>query len=287
MADKLSGEDLPMGWGAPPIRFQEKLDGRRVFAGLTYRTMIRTQWIRIWTVAIIGMLLFGGCQSAQRALRPGPTRTPKPTFTPEREPAKAAPTLAPKLIIPADTPTPIPTLPPPPTATPASVRDARPTQTPTPISYSSPAAARVPKTGRAILIDQDQQQMYIFEDGIEIRAIPCSTGDPSNHGTRGWEGVVGEYVGTFESFGTYSDYAWYLFKDQGSILIHGAPYELDEHGGRYYQDLDALGQRPTSHGCIRIHPDEARWFTFWGPQGVPVIITEWTGGDFVAQAATH
>ena len=129
--------------------------------------------------------------------------------------------------------------------------------------------------------------MYIFEDGKEVRAIPCSTGDPSNHGTVAWEGVVGDYVGTFKSYGTYSDNAWFLFKDQGSILIHGAPYTMDENGARTYQDMDALGVRPTSHGCIRIHPDEARWFTFWKPKGVPVIITDWTGGDSVAQATVH
>ena len=231
--------------------------------------------------------MLGGCQAARHASPPGPTRTPKPTFTPESASAAVAPTSAPKLIVPADAPTPIPTLPPSPTATAIVAIDAEPTPIPTPISYSSPAAGRVPKTGRAILIDQDQQQMYIFEDGIEVRAIPCSTGDPSNHGTRAWEGIVGDYVGTFFSFDTYGDYGWFLFKDQGSILIHGAPYVVDENGGRHYQDLDALGQRPTSHGCIRIHPDEARWFTFWGPQGVPVIITEWTGGASVAQAAAH
>jgi lipoprotein-anchoring transpeptidase ErfK/SrfK len=263
------------------------VDGRRWRAGLTYQAMIRKRWIFIGTLAIIGALLLGGCQSTRRAFPPGPTRTPKPTFTPVREPATVAPTVVPNLIVSADTPTPTPTSSPSPTATGAVVSAMEPTHTPTPITYSSPAAGRVPRTGRAILIDQDQQQMYIFEDGIEVRAIPCSTGDPSNHGTKPWEGVVGKYVGTFESYGTLSDYAWYLFTDLGSILIHGAPYVVDEHGGRQYQDLDALGQRPTSHGCIRIHPDEARWFTFWGPHGVPVIITEWTGGDSIAQVPAH
>lgn len=246
-------------------------------------------WNRIFLIGsllLIGLLTLSGCQAANRALPPRPTRTPKPTFTPvivaQQAPATPIPTSQP-----ADTATPAPT-PRPTDAAPApSVEPATPVPTSTLIVYSSPAADQAPKTGRAILIDQNQQQMYLFEDGVEVRVIPCSTGDPSNHGTRAWRGVVGEYVGTFESFGTYSDYAWFLFKDQGSILIHGAPYTLDENGVPVYQELDTLGSRPSSHGCIRIHPDEARWFTFWNPQGVPVIITPWTGGDSVAQATDH
>jgi len=129
--------------------------------------------------------------------------------------------------------------------------------------------------------------MYIFEDGVEIRAIPCSTGIPERHATKAWQGVVGHYVGTFFAFDVYADYAWYLFHDRGSILIHGAPYSIEEDGRRVYHDLGELGRRPVSRGCIRIHPDEAVWFTFWDPEGVPVIITPWTGGEPLQQTPDH
>lgn len=249
---------------------------------------VRDRRIQFWIVLLVaGLFMLGGCQSVYLASSPHPTRTPKPTFTP---------------VIVVDTkpgaePKPVPLQPTesaPPTPTPelqlleAVVSSSpEPSPTPTLASYSSPAAPQVPKTGRAILIDQDQQQMYIFEDGVEIRAIPCSTGDPDNHGTQAWQGVVGKYVGTFKSFDVYSDYAWYLFKDQGSILIHGAPYVWGESGERVYQEMEALGRYPSSHGCIRIHPDEARWLTFWNPAGVPVIITAWTGGESLADATDH
>jgi lipoprotein-anchoring transpeptidase ErfK/SrfK len=120
--------------------------------------------------------------------------------------------------------------------------------------------------------------MYILENGQIIRSFPVSTGNPDGTGTKAWSGQVGEYRGTFFAFGTYADYAWYLFEDNGSVLIHGAPYVIDQQGRRIYQELDALGQQPVSHGCIRMAPDDARWLTFWGPQGVPIVITPWTGG---------
>jgi lipoprotein-anchoring transpeptidase ErfK/SrfK len=225
------------------------------------------------TAAVIFLLLsavvmLAGCAPQPYTLAPLPTRTPKPTFTPTPAVDMSAQSDA---------------VPPTPTAT---VMAAQPTPAPTP-TYSSPAAAEVPKTGRAILVDQDQQYMYIFENGVEIRAIPCSTGDPQNHGTKAWRGVVGEYVGTFYSYGTYADYAWYLFDDHGRIMIHGAPYIFDENGQRIYLELDALGRYPVSHGCIRIHPDEARWLTFWNPKGVPIIITPWTGKRSLAEAPRH
>jgi lipoprotein-anchoring transpeptidase ErfK/SrfK len=126
---------------------------------------------------------------------------------------------------------------------------------------------------RFILIDQNAQTMFVYENGVRIRTIPVSTGKPDQEETMtpAWEGDVGRYVGTFFSFGTWADNAWYLFEHYGSMLIHGAPY-LKENGTKVYQDLDALGVRPASHGCIRLPPEEAQWFTDWGPQGAHVII---------------
>lgn len=158
-----------------------------------------------------------------------------------------------------------------PTSTPVAEILETSSPTPTPIS--------IPAEGRFILVDQSEQMIHIYENGVEIRIIPCSTGLPeSDKYTPAWTGVVGEYWGTFFAYGVYADDAWYLFKSQGSILIHSAPYTLVD-GEKVYQDLDLLGVKPASHGCIRIHPDDARWFTAWGPEGVPIVITppEWDG----------
>jgi len=146
--------------------------------------------------------------------------------------------------------------------------------TPEPTAEASPALpAAIPEKGRFVLVDQNTQLIHIYEDGVEIRTMPCSTGLPGPRmNTPAWKGVVGEYWGTFFAYDVYADDAWYLFKSLGSILIHSSPYTI-ENGVKVYQDLDALGVRPASHGCIRISPQDARWFTAWGPEGVPIVIT--------------
>jgi lipoprotein-anchoring transpeptidase ErfK/SrfK len=99
-----------------------------------------------------------------------------------------------------------------------------------------------------------------------------STGDEARgYRTPPWYGLIGEYAGTFQSFGVYADEGWYLFEDGGKILIHGAPYKLID-GQKVYEDMDALGVYPASHGCIRLAPEDAVWLTAWDPQGVPLVI---------------
>ena len=102
--------------------------------------------------------------------------------------------------------------------------------------------------------------------------MPVSTGDESRgYRTLAWYGLVGEYWGTFNAFGVYADEGWYLFEDAGTILIHGSPYRLVD-GEKVYEDMGALGAYPASRGCIRLTPEDARWFTEWQPQGVPIVI---------------
>ena len=147
---------------------------------------------------------------------------------------------------------------------------------------SVPAVVRLgaDERGRYLLIDQATQTMHVFEGWREVRTFLVSTGLPDLHTqTPEWSGRVGEYVGTFESLGTYQDDGWYLFRQGGTILLHSVPYTLDEAGHKVYLDLDSLGQRPTSHGCIRLAPEDAAWLTAWGPQGVPVTITAWPFGE--------
>ncbi len=200
---------------------------------------------------LLGLLVLfvAGCSANPGGLQntPTPTRLPTPTVC------------ASCTSRPASTPTRTPTI----TLTPS------PTPTPGPEAWYR----------RLILIDQDTQTMHVYENGVQIRSIPCSTGKPGEEThTPAWEGEVGKYVGTFFAFDVYADDGWYLFDHYGGMLIHSAPY-LIEDDVKVYQDLDALGVRPTSHGCIRLPPEEASWFTEWEPEGAHVIITPLTHSE--------
>ncbi len=195
-------------------------------------------------------------------LTPTPTRTPRPvTLTPRRGSVEPA--------IVAFTATPVPTAVA--TATPAPPKPSSAALSP----YLAPIVAQygMDPSRRFIVVDPNIQRMTIWEPGKAVRELPISTGDEDQgYYTLAWYGLVGKYWGTFHAFGTYADEGWYLFDDPtGSILIHSAPYELVD-GKKVYEDLDALGNYPASHGCIRLTPDDARWFTAWKPQGVPLVI---------------
>jgi len=160
-----------------------------------------------------------------------------------------------------------------PTATPLTTVTPTPPPTTTPTPRPTLTPTKRPVVSRAIFVDQDAQVVHVYENGVEIRSIPCSTGLPvPGKMTPAWVGRVGDYVGTFFSFGTYQDEGWVLFDD---FLIHGPPYTWKD-GVKVYQDLDALGVRPVSHGCIRISAQDAAWLTAWNPKGVPVAISPLT-----------
>ena len=184
-----------------------------------------------------------------------PTSTETATPSPSRRVTKTAtPTRRPSA-----TPTPTATLSPTPSAT----------RTCTPFPFDTR-----PDLSRYIYVDQGTQRVCLFEEGTLVRDVPCSTGLPDDEKyTPAWSGAVGEYWGTFFAYQVYVDEAWYLFKSEGSILVHSLPYTL-ENESKVYQDRDAPGVRPASHGCIRISPEDAFWFTSWRPEGVPMTISD-------------
>jgi lipoprotein-anchoring transpeptidase ErfK/SrfK len=193
------------------------------------------------------------------------TRTPRPVILAQKR-GSVEP------VIVAFTPTP-------PSAAPAAATALQPPGIMS--SYLSQVVAQygMEPSRRFLVVDPNKQRMTIWEPGKAARELPISTGDEGQgYRTPAWYGLVGEYWGTFHAFGTYADEGWYLYDDPtGSILIHSAPYRLED-GKKVYEDLDALGNYPASHGCIRLSPEDARWFTAWKPQGVPLVILPMKNG---------
>lgn len=127
-------------------------------------------------------------------------------------------------------------------------------------------------SGKGIVVDQNAQMLYAYEDGVLIRAMPVSTGILTYY-TPAFSGYVGYYVGTLYSEGLWADNAWYITKARGNIYIHSVPYTFSETGEKIFQGLEFLGVSPSSHGCIRLHPDDAQWLTDWNPKGAFILIT--------------
>jgi lipoprotein-anchoring transpeptidase ErfK/SrfK len=193
----------------------------------------------------------------------------------------------------APAPTPIPAAPlqalepaatPSPTATPVAVEaqaapPPQPEPTPDPFLVDVALAHGIDPAGSYVIVNQNAQRMTIIEEGRVLRTLRISTGDPDRGWyTPAWSGRIGEYWGTFTANGVSADEAWYLFQAGGSILIHSSPYTLAPNGSKLYQGLDELGVFPASRGCIRIAPDEAAWFSTWGPYDTPIVVLPWDSG---------
>lgn len=136
---------------------------------------------------------------------------------------------------------------------------------------AKPGSSSVRVIGKALYIDQSLQVMRVFENGEEVRTIPVSTGLRMSY-TPEFSGYIGHYVEYISSFGSLSDHAWYFTKATGNIYIHSAPYKI-ARGQKHYLGLEWLGVKPSSHGCVRIHPLDASWLLDWDPRGVLLTIT--------------
>ena len=146
---------------------------------------------------------------------------------------------------------------------------------PAPAIVATPATPlsedlQIPK-GKVLVINQAAQRLHVFEDGVEVRILPISSGLYPLY-TPAHRGYVGHYAPTLYGYGSLADHAWYLFRAGGNIYIHGAPYQL-ENGVKVYKELEFIGAEPVSHGCIRLLPEDAEWLRDWNPAGVLFIVT--------------
>jgi lipoprotein-anchoring transpeptidase ErfK/SrfK len=202
------------------------------------------------------------------ATRPAELVT-QPTWTPTPAPTSTAPA--------TETPTPVAATPePPPTPVPSYARTLTPAPSPAPPASPAPTEAG----NRRLVVDQDLQEMQVYEGDQLVRTIPVSTGAPyENSFTPSWSGVVGPFWGKAQFRGTdlWADYIWFLFPGaKGSILIHSVPY-ANNGEEKVYDRPEALGVEPASKGCVRISPEDAEWLAGWDPVGVPIEITRYSG----------
>ncbi|MEA3336420.1 MAG: L,D-transpeptidase family protein [Chloroflexota bacterium] len=162
----------------------------------------------------------------------------------------------------------------PPLATPSPVLP-----TPEPFLIEVAEDHGIDPAGSFVIINQNSQRMSIVQDGYLLQELNISTGDPDRGWfTPAWSGEIGDFWGTFAANGVMADDAWFLFKASGSILIHSLPYTLTNSGEKLYQGMPDLGTFPASRGCIRLAPEQASWFSNWGPAGVAIVVLPWDGG---------
>lgn len=132
------------------------------------------------------------------------------------------------------------------------------------VLIAAPASLR-PAVAGAVLarIDLSEQRMVVYEDGRRVASWPVSTA------RRGYRTPVG----TFRPGRMHVRY--FSRKYHGSPMPHSVFF----HGGYAIHGTTALRDlgRPASHGCVRLHPDNARrlfaMIQRHGKQNARIVIT--------------
>jgi hypothetical protein len=106
------------------------------------------------------------------------------------------------------------------------------------------AAATPAMAGLLITIDKAQQRMIVARDDMPLYDWPVSTGQ------RGYDTPDGEYK-PFRMEATHFSREW-----DDAPMPHSIFFTQIGHAIHGSFDIKRLG-RPASHGCVRLHPDNA------------------------------
>ena len=142
-----------------------------------------------------------------------------------------------------------------------------------------------------IVIDKQQQRLYVFVNGKLFSTLLCSTGfaeaSTPFHETPAGEFLIVSWTGGFWAGKLYCDMALRINK---GILLHEVPRipRVREATGEEYWDYDTcsnfLGEK-ASHGCIRIQKDptpegvNAKWLWDNLPRDPAVKVIIWDDRD--------
>lgn len=115
----------------------------------------------------------------------------------------------------------------------------------------------------------EQQEVIIRRGEEEIRRMSCSGGKAST------PTLLGTYylqergkIFFAKRFNQGAKY-WVRFKD--TYLFHGIPIDAS---GKIIEEEKTLIGKPASHGCVRLHDKDAKWFYENLPEGAMVVIHE-------------
>jgi len=125
-------------------------------------------------------------------------------------------------------------------------------------------------TSYFINVNLENQKTYIYNGKPDkwqlVRTCPCSTGISGEDDTPSGSFFTKEKGDWFFS-DKYNQGAKYWTQITGDILFHSVPFAKDKT-----TVLDYTMNKTSSHGCIRLSIDDAKWIYTNIPKGTKVII---------------
>lgn len=124
-------------------------------------------------------------------------------------------------------------------------------------------------TSYLINVSLENQKTYIYTGKPDnwklIRTCPCSTGINSEDTPSG--SFTTKEKGDWFFSDKYEQGGKYWTQITGDILFHSVPFSKDKT-----TVLDYTMNKPSSHGCIRLSIDDAKWIYTNIPKGSKVIV---------------
>ena len=134
----------------------------------------------------------------------------------------------------------------------------------------------------AVEVDLTNQITTVYmargrEDGDIVRQMICSTGTGGEDATPLGEFKMKQHYpeerGEWYWIQKYEVYVQYPTRFNGPILFHSIPCAEKDISTIDQQALSELGE-PTSHGCVRLRGEDAKWIAQNCPDGTTVRVYE-------------
>lgn len=149
-----------------------------------------------------------------------------------------------------------------------TVMDAKGLQFDAPLETQTFAVVTPAAFPKLIEVNVVTKQMYLYEKGQMVRSYPISAGAPE----------------TPTPIGQYKIYAKFSTQDMRGNNPDGSPY-FQPHvhwinyflpggyavHGNYWRPTSYFGYINSSHGCVSLPDDQAKWVYDWAPLGTAVI----------------
>lgn len=133
-----------------------------------------------------------------------------------------------------------------------------------------PVRAKPGKDKFLVKVEINEQKIYVYKNGIEIKKMDCSTGlEGIDSDTPIDNYKINSYYGQSFYSSKYKQGARYWVGFIGpQYLFHSVP--TGEDGKVIATEADMIGKR-ASHGCIRLSVADAFWFYETIPEGADVV----------------
>jgi len=136
------------------------------------------------------------------------------------------------------------------------------------ISYAEAKSVEVKPYDKWIVVDTTTKRMYAYEQSTMVHSFLVSAGAPKT------PTVLGQYAiyAKFESQdmrGSNADGSRYFQPAVPWVNYFYKDYAIH---GNYWRPASWFGNINSSHGCVGVMDDDAKWIYDWAPIGTPVIV---------------